>query len=727
MVKKTSKESKPSNSAAAAVPNRHSFKQLAYLFSALILSLILFVGHFGIGGSLPALLSDITTAAVGLLSWTLLPALIIYLAIYKFRADAYKLPVARWLPASILVISLAGILHVFIAEQDALRVVKEGVYGGGYVGYGLIYLLKYTQILTSWLTFLVLFAVCLVASFTLLDLSFLEIWEFLKKVFKRQRKEKAKPLKVQEKKQSFKLKQAVPLAKETEPEKAKGSKKVKDQVLKTSIDPNWRFPPLNLLIQKQDKADAGDIQANAETIRETLANFSIDVEMEGANVGPRVTQYTLKPPSGIKLSRISGLESNIALDLAATSIRIEAPIPGKRAVGIEVPNKRPAIVRLSSLLDSKPWQQVKPGSLAFCVGKDTAGQIEVAYLDKMPHILLAGQTGSGKSVGINVLLASLLYRNSPSDLKLILVDPKQVELGPYNDIPHLLTPVINSPEKCVSALKWTVAEMESRLKEFAKFSKRNINEYNALKEQESMPYIVVVIDELADLMMVASREVEALIVRIAQKARAAGIHLVLATQRPSVDVITGLIKANVPARMAFTTASQVDSRTILDQIGAEKLLGYGDILYLNSNLPKPRRLQGALITDQEVEKVCDFLRAQAAAEYDNEIVSQEVSLSSSPGRGLAGAISPSESEDELFQEAVEVVMAAKKASTSLLQRRLRIGYARAARLVEDLEEQGIVGPADGSRPRDVLVQNQAAEGTDSDPADFKDEEETEES
>ena len=331
----------------------------------------------------------------------------------------------------------------------------------------------------------------------------------------------------------------------------------------------------------------------------------------------------------------------------------------------------------------------------------------------MPHILLAGQTGSGKSVGINVLLTSLLYLNSPSDLKLILIDPKQVELGPYNNIPHLLTPVITTPEKCVSALKWTVAEMERRLQEFARFSKRNIGEYNDLEDQVSMPFIVLVIDELADLMMVASREVETLVVRIAQKARAAGIHLVLATQRPSVDVITGLIKANVPARLAYTTASQVDSRTILDQVGAEKLLGSGDILYINSALPKPKRLQGAFVTDEETSRLCDFLRNQAVAQYDSEVVSQAVKLTTSRSQILASP-GVDEAEDELFQAAVEAVIQAKKASTSLLQRRLRIGYARAARLIEALEEQGIIGPADGSRPRPVLLQAPPESATDED-------------
>jgi S-DNA-T family DNA segregation ATPase FtsK/SpoIIIE len=468
--------------------------------------------------------------------------------------------------------------------------------------------------------------------------------------------------------------------------------------LTTASDPDWKLPSTSLLNHKQDKTDAGDVEGNARTIQETFENFSIPVEMEGANIGPRVTQYTLKPPAGTKLTKITALEDNVKLDLAAQSIRIEAPIPGKKLVGIEVPNLKSATVRISSLLESPEWKE-ETSPLTFGIGKDIGGKPIVADLAKMPHLLVAGQTGSGKSVMINTILTSLLYRNSPADLKLILVDPKQVELKPYDEIPHLLTPVITDPEKCISALKWTVAEMERRYTALGEVRRRNIVEYNNLKQDEGMPYIVVVIDELADLMMMAARDVEALIVRIAQKARAVGIHLVLATQRPSVNVITGLIKANVPARIAFTTVSQVDSRTIIDQVGAEKLLNMGDMLLMTADMPKPKRVQGALITDEETHKVTDFIREQRPPQYDDEVVSQPVQLD---GRG--GVVADMDAADEpIFQQAVEVVIQARKASTSLLQRRLRIGYGKAARLIESMEEQGIVGPADGSRPREVLV------------------------
>jgi S-DNA-T family DNA segregation ATPase FtsK/SpoIIIE len=475
---------------------------------------------------------------------------------------------------------------------------------------------------------------------------------------------------------------------------------VEHAALTTAKDPDWQFPSLDLLSAKQDKADAGDVKGNAQIIKDTFSNFGIHVEVEGANVGPRVTQFTLKPPTGVKLTKLTALENNLALDLAATSIRMEAPIPGKRAVGIEVPNVRPATVTLRGLLASPEWGEAK-GSLNFVVGKDIAGEPIVADLEEMPHLLIAGQTKSGKSVMINTLLASFLYRNTPSDLKLILVDPKHVEMAPYEDIPHLLAPVVTEPEKCISALKWAVAEMERRLKTFAEVKQRDIQGYNALKKEEGMPHIIIVIDELADLMMVASRDVEALIARIAQKARAAGIHLVLATQRPDANVVTGIIKANVPAQIAFAVKDQVNSRIIIDQGGAEKLLGKGDMLFKTTDLPRPVRIQGALITGDETNKLADFLRGQRPPQYDNEVISQPVQL------GKGGVIASTDAggdDDETLHDAVEVVCAAGKASTSLLQRKLRVGYGRASRLMDIMEERGIIATSDGSnRPREVLV------------------------
>ena len=473
-----------------------------------------------------------------------------------------------------------------------------------------------------------------------------------------------------------------------------------------------------MLEKKEAPADAGDIKQNARIIQDTLREFNINVDMEGANIGPKVTQYTLRPPAGIKLSKITALETNIALNLAASSLRMEAPIPGKKAVGIEVPNKKAADVRIRSILESAEWRRRKE-PLSFAIGKDISGLPFVGELNKMPHLLVAGQTGSGKSVMINTLLSSLLYRNAPSDMKLILVDPKQVEMAPYQDIPHLLTPVIVEPEKTMSALKWAVNEMERRYSLLAEERVRDIKTYNERAkakgkkigvadekgnvqqvDEGTMPYIVIVIDEMADLMMVAKRDVEGLIVRLAQKARAVGIHLVLATQRPSVDVITGLIKANVPARIAFTVASQTDSQTILDQAGAEKLLGQGDMLIKTASMPKPKRIQGAWVMDSEVNKITDQLRMQAPPQYNDEIVSQPVQLN---GKGGVVMDFGGNSGDDMFKDAVQVVVQMRKASTSLLQRKLRIGYSRAARIIEEMEEQGIIGPADGSRPREVLI------------------------
>lgn len=672
-----------------------SAKQVLLFLALAFLALFLVAGRFNIGGLLPVKLYELVALALGWLSFTAAPFLITYFAFLHFKKIKPEVILIRIMAGGFLLIVLAGCLHIYVEDFQAIDLAKQGEYGG-YIGYGLASLLA--KFLNDFFAFIVLLAIVLSLSLVIFDTHIKIIWQFLKGLIKKS-EAPATDKQPAPTKKAFKLTENVPTQTDSKPKKS-STKPKEEAPAAVDSDNTWQFPPLDLLINKQDKADAGNVQANAEVIRETLANFNIDVEMEGANVGPRVTQYTLKPPSGIKLAKIVGLESNIALDLAASSIRMEAPIPGQKAVGIEVPNQKAATVRLFNLLESNRWQNINPRNLAFCIGQDIAGNTETAYLTSMPHVLLAGQTGSGKSVGINILLTSLLYGHSPNDLKLILVDPKQVELGPYNDIPHLLTPVITDPKKCISALKWAVAEMESRLKTFAKFSKRNISEYNNLKDQQSMPFIVIVIDELADLMMVASKDVETLIVRIAQKARAAGIHLVLATQRPSVNVITGLIKANIPARLAFTTASQVDSRTILDQAGAEKLLGSGDILFMHPSYPKPKRLQGAFITDGETQKICDFLRQQQEVEYNDEIVSQPVSIS---GAGVSVLSGGDDDEDDLFNEACQIVIENKKASTSLLQRQLRVGYARAARLVDTLEEKGIVGPADGSRPRDVLI------------------------
>ncbi len=462
---------------------------------------------------------------------------------------------------------------------------------------------------------------------------------------------------------------------------------------------DWKLPPFDLLEENKSKVDSGDIESNVALIQKTLADFGIDVEMGEVNVGPTVTQYTFSPAPGVKLNQIASLQSNLALALAAPqSLRMELPIPGKALVGIEVPNKSTALVTLREVMQTSDFVN-NPGRLVMALGRDVAGRPQITDLAKMPHLLVAGATNTGKSVAVNSMILSLLYRNTPQDVKFIMVDPKRVELTPYNGIPHLLTSPIVDTDKAINALKWAVAEMERRYKLVAEAGKRNITEYNE-KSELKLPYIVIVVDELADLIAVAKQDVEAAIVRLAQMARAVGIHLVLATQRPSTEVITGLIKANITSRVAFKVPSQIDSRTIIDSSGAEKLLGRGDMLFSSAETTKPRRIQGTLVIEKEVHKVVDFFKQQTGAViYNEEIIEKPKRGLNIPGMSNSGG--GDSGEDDLFEEAKEEVTRAGKASASLLQRRLRIGYARAARLLDILEDAGIVGPADGAKPREV--------------------------
>ena len=708
MPKKKKTRARAKNKKALEIKEKSPFWSYVFAVTMLLVALLLLLGGFGTGGKLPLSLYHGIYWTFGWAAF-IVPLGLGYCGVAIFMREERKVPKDKLSSLIISLLAASGFFYVSFANKDAL-----GNWSGGYGGkvgrlLGSAILGALDKIPAALIFFIIaVLAICFVLGLSAKDLVML----LKKKETEADGDTDLDDLKAKAQ-SNFKLNEGVPIEHHSlngsEPPARlstlkntaqKLSKDENHEALTIASDPDWKFPPLSLLNQKQDKADPGNVNANAQAIKDTLANFNIDVEMEGANIGPRVTQYQLKPPSATKLTKITALESNLALDLAATNIRIEAPIPGKRAVGIEVPNVKPAIVRISSILESGEWSALDSG-LGFVIGKDIAGKAVVADLQKMPHLLIAGQTGAGKSVMINTFITSLLYRNSPSDLKLILVDPKQVELTLYNEIPHLLTPVINEPEKCISALKWAVAEMERRLRTMAEVGKRDIMQYNLLKKEEGMPYIVIVIDELADLMMMAARDVESLVVRLAQKSRAAGIHLVIATQRPSVDVITGLIKANIPARIAFTVASQVDSRTIIDQMGAEKLLGRGDMLLLTPDMPKPKRVQAALIEESETTSVVDFIKMQRPPQYDDEVVSQPVQLS---GKGGASSdYSGGEVNDEMWRDAVHVVLENRKASTSLLQRRLRIGYGRAARLIETMEEQGIVGPADGSRPRDVLV------------------------
>jgi len=466
----------------------------------------------------------------------------------------------------------------------------------------------------------------------------------------------------------------------------------------------WTYPPLSLLSDvPQGEADRGDVKKNSDIIEKTLDSFGIRARVSEVNMGPTVTQYALEIVRGTKLSKITSLSNDLALALAATTgqVRIEAPIPGRSMVGIEIPNKRSEIVSLKRLLTS-PAMSNNSETLLVPLGLDVSGTAQAANITKMPHVLIAGTTGSGKSVILNSWICSFLFRTKPEDLRLILVDPKRVELSVYNGIPHLLTEVIVEPEKIISALKWTVGEMENRYKQFAKVGARSLESYNKTGGVEKIPYIIFIIDELADLMIFAPGDAEELITRIAQMARATGIHLILATQRPSVDVITGLMKANIPARIAFNVASMIDSRVVLDMPGAEKLLGKGDMLYLPPDQAKPRRIQGPFISEKEVPEIVGFLRQRIpVVHYTEEVISQDVALKT------GGRVGSSMSErDPLFNQAVDIIIQFGKASASLLQRRLSIGYARAAKILDQLEGDGYVGPATGSKPRDVIARRE---------------------
>jgi len=478
-----------------------------------------------------------------------------------------------------------------------------------------------------------------------------------------------------------------------------------------SVEPQKRSPKkqqkdalpcyaLELLESQSSLPTSGDNARAIAIIERTFRNFGIQVEMGEFRVGPTVTQYTLKPSEGVKLVQITALHNDLALALAAHPIRIEAPIPGKSLVGIEVPNQKIAIVPLRMILESEEYSRMlKSGegsTLSICLGQDVAGTAWIADLARMPHMLIAGATGSGKTIMLNNIIMSLLYRNGPEQMRLLLIDPKRVELPVYNGIPHLVTPVITDVRKTINALRWLIGEMDRRFEELSRTGHRDVSSYNA-EEKTMMPYMVVIVDELADLMATAAHEVEAAVIRLAQMARAVGIHLILATQRPSVDVITGLIKANITARIAFSVASSIDSRTILDQPGADKLLGRGDMLFLTAELSKPKRIQGAFVTDKEIKRVVEHIKTTGIPQYDDTVVERQ-------NGAVAGLLGESTSDDDpLLDEAKDTVMRAGKGSASLLQRRLKVGYARAARLLDLLEAQGVIGPGDGAKPREVLI------------------------
>ena len=505
----------------------------------------------------------------------------------------------------------------------------------------------------------------------------------------------------------------------TEKDEKPAAEKPPEQKPKAELierDETYHYPPIALLDDVRtldDSAAQHEQQSTAELLVKTLNDFNISTRVVDISRGPSVTRYELEPSAGIKISRITGLSDDIALRLATTGVRIEAPIPNKAAVGIEVPNRVTQSVCLRELIDSKEFAMSK-SKLTVALGKDITGHIVLADLAKMPHLLIAGTTGSGKSVCTNSMIQSVLYKASPNDVRMLLIDPKQVEFGIYNGVPHLLVPVVTDPRKAAGVLGWAVTEMLNRYKLFAENNVRDLASYNELAKRSdtlhTMPLILIVIDELADLMMAAASEVEDAIIRLAQMARAAGMHLVIATQRPSVDVITGLIKANIPSRLALTVASAVDSRTILDSGGAEKLLGRGDMLFMPVGMPKPMRVQGCFVSNREVESVVRYLKDAEDHEYDDKVIQEIDRLAAAAGKSSAKNVSDDDDDDasgdEMMPQAIEVVVEAGAASTSLLQRRLRLGYARAGRLIDEMEKRGIVGPYEGSKPRQVLISRQ---------------------
>lgn len=674
-----------------------------------LLSVIILLGFFGSAGSVGAGTSSAIRSLFGAFGGYIFAMAFFYFGLILIipPKDDKGYRVSKFLGLFLLVISIPSLMHLFIASENAQEYASYGK-GGGLIG------LFVSNLLRNGVGLFPAFLISVVS----IAISLLLIFDFsLIKYLKGEKDEDDDDVKVKGNRvsvfEAIKRKMGG-LKKTAEPKAPVIEVDPSGPIGGTKQDATWEYPSVDILKDSDEAPNPGNINKNVETIQKCLETFGIKIAMSDVNVGPTVSQYTFKPNEGVKLNQIVARQTDLALALSAKSLRMEAPIPGKSSVGLEIPNKIPAKVTLKEILKAKEFRNVK-SKLALALGRDVSGDPVAIDLEKMPHLLIAGSTGSGKSVCINAIICSFLFNDSPNDLRLLLVDPKRVELTNYNGIPHLLSPVITEVNKTVSALKWAVWEMERRYKMFSEQGKRNIVAYNAAPGPEGkLPYIVIVIDELADLMATSAKEVEGSIVRLAQMARATGMHLVIATQRPSVDVLTGLIKANITSRIAFATASQVDSRTILDMSGAEKLLGNGDMLFIGNGVTKPRRIQGCFVSDGEIEELNNYLRDHGEAEYDDAILSFK---SAQSGGAIGGDGS---AEDDLYNEAMETVVNAGKASASLLQRRLRVGYARAARLLDILEQQGVIGPADGAKPRDVLVSDTGSEAFQNRGDDFSD-------
>ena len=690
-------------------------------------AIMLVMTWFGEGGNL---LNIIHVGANGLLGYAeyLIPLLLAYLAVMIFRSDDNRLPVAVWIASILMIFWIAGIAGLPAEGENQT---------GGLLGTWLNSLA--TQFLDKGVAVFIYIVLIFITAIFILQISPAAVFRGIGGVFRgTKKKEDEENLKLARAAESkggkgldLRVNSGVAVSDsaakkgKAAPAKPAAAPAPVEKALVSVSDPDWKVPSIDLLEKKQSPADAGNIQQNAYTIQNTLAEFGIEVQMEGANIGPRVTQYTMKPPAGVNLSKIMAHDKELALSLAVKKVRIEAPIPGTRLVGVENPNVKAADVRLRSILESPEWKE-STDPLTFAVGKDISGKAVVGNLAKMPHLLIAGTTGSGKSVMTNTMIVSLLYRNSPSDLKLIVIDPKQVEMVQYSDIPHLLTPIITDTGKAVSALRWAVNEMERRYKLLSEERVKNIVEYNKKmaagkgkvdvadedgNEQKhdggKMPYIVIVVDEMSDLMMQAAKELEPSIVRVAQKGRAAGLHLVLSTQKPIVKVVTGLIKGNVPARISFAVQSTTDSIVMLDRGGAEKLLGSGDMLMLTTEMQgTPRRIQGAWVSDEEEEKVADFLKMQRPPEYNADVVAQEVNIRGvgpSDGGSIGDLGRKYDPNDPVVRKAVEISLAKGRFSTAMLQTYLGKGHGFVSGLAIWFEEIGVIGQANGNKPREVLI------------------------
>ncbi len=685
------------------------------IFAVILLALALFfvITWFGQGGTITNNIHQFILNGLGFATY-FIPPLLVYLAVKIFRSPDNRVAAPVYFSSLLIILWLSGIAAIW--------------HNGGIIGNGLNSLMLNVLSPTA-VIFIYLILIFITALF-MLQLSPLTLFKGAKNLKNHDQTTKTttdnneKPnrkfgqLEIKVNSGSATLdaspKKFTKAKKPTEPEPIK-----EPSALTATTDPNWKLPSVDLLTKKQSPADAGNIQQNAFIIKDTFAEFGIDVEMEGANVGPRVTQYTLKAPGGVNLAKIAARDKELAYKLSATTVRIEAPIPGTQLIGVEVPNVRSESVSLRGVIETPEWKKGS-GPLSFVIGKNISGKPVVADLADMRHLLIAGTTGSGKSVMTNTLIMSLLYRNAPSDMRMIIVDPKKVEMRAYNDIPHLLTPIITSTEKALSAMKWAAGEMDRRYDLMADEGVKTISDYNKkmsknpvaantgkdapATENSKMPYIVIVIDEMSDLMMQASKELEPLIVRIAQLGRAAGMHLVLATQKPIVKVITGLIKSNIPSRIAFRVLTSMDSRVILDLSGAEKLLGKGDMLLSAEGTGNgPERIQGAWTPDEDIEKVTDFLRAQRPPEYNDEVVAQTVALKGGGGGDMEGMGRTFDPNDPLVRKAVELSIAGGKFSTGMLQTRLSKGHGWVSGLGFWLEDIGVVGPTRGTKPRDLLI------------------------